>query len=241
MRVAPLTDDHTFLFADLAGFTALTEAHGDEHAADLAESFAECVRGLLAKASADEVKTIGDAIMIRADEARTAVPLAIKIVEEVQRRGDFPGVRVGMHTGPAVEREGDWFGATVNIAARVAGAAGGGEVLLTRTTRERAGAPAGVEFERHGETRLRNVSEPVVLYGAIRQGSKRGKLSIDPVCRMVVADGHGAGRLRFRDAEYVFCSLECAHAFAADPERYRGTDQSAVARPDPTHRRSTPL
>lgn len=222
MAITRLTDDHTFLFADLAGFTALTEAHGDDHAADLAESFADCVRGLLANASADEIKTIGDAIMIRANEARAAVPLAIEIVEEVQRRGEFPGVRVGMHTGSAVEREGDWFGTTVNVAARVAGVAGGGEVLLTQATRERAGSPPGIQFERHGETQLRNVSEPVVLYSAVRQGSSRGKLSVDPVCRMVVAEGHGAGRLRFRDAEYVFCSLECAHTFSADPERYLG-------------------
>lgn len=220
MRMTRLTDDHTFLFADLAGFTALTEAHGDEHAADLAEAFADCVRGLLAKTRAEEVKTIGDAVMIRTDEARTAVALAVGIVEEVPRRGEFPGVRVGMHTGSAVEREGDWFGATVNVAARVAGAAGGGEVLLTQATRERAGSPPGIQFERHGETRLRNVSEPVVLYSAVRQGSSRGRLSVDPVCRMVVAEGHAAGRLRFRDAEYVFCSLECAHAFSGDPERY---------------------
>ena len=219
MRMTRLTDDHTFLFADLAGFTALTEAHGDEHAADLAGAFARCVRALLTS-GADEVKTIGDAIMIRADEARTAVPLAVGIVEEVPRRGEFPSVRVGMHTGSAVERGGDWFGATVNVAARVAEAAGGGEVLLTQTTLDRGGSPPGIEFERHGETRLRNVSEPVVLYSAVRQGSTRGRLAVDPVCRMVVAGGHAAGRLRFRDAEYVFCSLQCAHTFSGDPDRY---------------------
>jgi adenylate cyclase len=52
----------TFLFADLSGFTALTEAHGDEQAADLTGGFCVAVRGLLAEHQAHEVKAIGDAL-----------------------------------------------------------------------------------------------------------------------------------------------------------------------------------
>jgi len=112
---------HTFLFADLAGFTALTEAHGDEEAADLAAEFFDCVRDLLPEYGGEEVKTIGDAVMLRCERPDAAVELGLRIVDEVRKRDHFPVVRVGMHTGPATERSNDWFGAAVNVAARVSG------------------------------------------------------------------------------------------------------------------------
>src|SRR5829696_8231536 len=127
----------TFLFADLSGFTALTEAHGDEEAANLVTRFAAEVRATLPDYGAEQVKTIGDAVMIRADIPERAVRLAIAIVHDLGRRHGHPAVRAGVHTGPAVERDGDWFGAAVNLAARVSGAASGGEVLVTADTASR--------------------------------------------------------------------------------------------------------
>lgn len=58
------------------------------------------------------VKAIGDAVMLRAPHAAAAVGLALALVEEVGQRHGHLTVRAGMHTGPAVERRGDWFGAT---------------------------------------------------------------------------------------------------------------------------------
>ena len=105
--------EHTFLFADLAGFTALTEAHGDARAADLAGEFCGSVKALLPDEGAEAVKTIGDAVMVRLSDARDAVRLAVRVTDEIGAQHGVPSVRVGMHTGPAVERTGDWFGATV--------------------------------------------------------------------------------------------------------------------------------
>jgi adenylate cyclase len=96
----------TFLFADLSGFTALTEAHGDEQAADLVGEFCVAVRQLLAAHQAQELKTIGDALMLRTADAAAAIRLRLCIVHDVGARHGFPLVRVGMHTGPAVERRG---------------------------------------------------------------------------------------------------------------------------------------
>ena len=116
-----MAHEHTFLFADLAGFTAMTEAHGDEPAADLAEEFSQLVRELLPTYDAHEVKLIGDAIMLRIPDPGNAVRLGLAIVCDVGLRHGSPTVRVGMHSGSAVKRSGDWYGSTVNIAARVAG------------------------------------------------------------------------------------------------------------------------
>jgi class 3 adenylate cyclase len=89
------------------------------------------VRQLLTAHQAQEVKTIGDALMLWTADAAAAIRLGLCIVQDVGAQHGFPLVRVGMHTGSAVERDGDWFGATVNLAARVSAAASGGEALLT--------------------------------------------------------------------------------------------------------------
>jgi adenylate cyclase len=211
---------HTFLFADLAGFTALTEAHGDEAAADLAADFFACVRELLPEYGAEEVKTIGDAVMVRCERADSAVELGLRIVDDVRRRTHFPIVRIGMHTGLATERAGDWFGAAVNIAARVSGIAGGDEVLVSSSTREAAGDREGIEFRHHGLRRFKNVNERVEVYRAAREGQESEGLPIDPVCRMAIDPGQAVGSLRFHDERYFFCSLECIQAFSEAPEEY---------------------
>jgi adenylate cyclase len=74
---------------------------------------------------------------------------------------------VGMDYGTAVHRAGDWFGATVNLAARVSGLAHGGEVLFTDTTLESAGDISDVLFEAHGVHHLRNVARPVRVFAAV--------------------------------------------------------------------------
>ncbi|MFN8215101.1 MAG: adenylate/guanylate cyclase domain-containing protein [Solirubrobacterales bacterium] len=211
----------TFLFADLAGFTALTEVHGDEEAADLAAEFFMAIRALLPEYRAVEIKCIGDAVMLRCPDAAGAVMLGLRIVDEVGSRPGVPSVRVGMNTGHAVERDGDWFGAAVNVAARVSAAAAGGEVLLTEATRLAAGLLGTVELVPRGRRALKNVAEPVLLYAVVTDGGRSGEaLPIDPVCRMAVDPEHSAGALRYDGARFVFCSLACAGAFAADPARY---------------------
>jgi adenylate cyclase len=152
---------HTFLFTDLVGFTALTATRGDHGAADVALAFYARVRALLPEYRAEEVKTMGDALMLRCEEPAHAVRLGLRIVRELEDDPVLPPVRVGMHCGPAVEREGDWYGATVNVAARLCAAAGGGEVLVSDATRVAAGPLRKVEL---GERRLhwlKNVTDPV--------------------------------------------------------------------------------
>jgi class 3 adenylate cyclase len=219
--------EHTFLFADLAGFTAMTEAMGDESAVEIAERFCDEIESLAPDFGAEVIKRIGDACMVRADEAASAVRFGLQIANEVGDRHYFPTVRVGMHTGPAVERDGDWLGGTVNLAARVSGEASGSEVLLTEATRMEAGALDGIELRERGRRELRNLAEPVVLYAAVLEGEETaGGLPIDPVCRMAVDPAHAAGSLVHEGVEYHFCSLPCAAKFAAAPGRY------VTARPD---------
>lgn len=213
---------HTFLFVDLAGFTALTEAHGDEQAADLATAFCTRMRKIAPRFDAEVVKSIGDAVMLRCQSADAALDLALEILDQEDARSGFPGVRIGMHSGPATERNGDWFGASVNVAARVSAVAAGGEIVLTDETVAGAQNLDDVELQRLGSRNLRNVTDAVTLYRASRRGAHRARADIDPVCRMTLAENGGIGSLTFEGTVFHFCSMTCAKRFTAAPDRYAG-------------------
>ncbi len=211
---------YTFAFADLAGFTALTEAHGDETAADVAQRFAERVADVLPE-GAEMVKTIGDAVMLRFADAPSAVRTGLLVSGGGLGDEASPAVRVGMHTGSAVQRGTDWFGEAVNIAARVAGQARGGETLLSDTTKLQSTGLDDVIFERLGPVDLRNVRTPVQLWRVRQVDPGRAAQVIDPVCRMAVDPAKAVGTLEHGGTRYTFCSLTCAALFATDPERYK--------------------
>jgi adenylate cyclase len=211
----------TFLFADIAGFTALTETHGDEQAAIVVQRFCDAVTSELPAFGATHVKTIGDAVMLHIPDPAQAVLLGLRIALDLLRGDRAPAVRVGLHHGPAIERDGDYFGATVNLAARVSAAATAGEVLLSGQTAALARNVEGVRYESRGTAELRNVREPVELIAAYRQGQTRlHRLTIDPVCRMAVKPESAAGRLVIDDTVYYFCSLTCAGQFAQQPKQF---------------------
>jgi class 3 adenylate cyclase/YHS domain-containing protein len=219
--MAERPSEHTFLFADLAGFTAMTEAMGDESAVEVAAEFCDELESLAPQFDAEVIKAIGDAVMVRADQAGAAIRFGLDIVNVVGERHFFPAIRVGMHTGPAIERDRDWFGASVNLAARVSAEASASEVLLTEGTQHEAGNLERIELREHGRRELRNVSEPVTLYIAVAEGQQtEAGFPIDPVCRMAVDPAHAAGQLLHEGIEYRFCSLSCAARFAAEPGRY---------------------
>ena len=119
------------------------------------------------------------------------------------------------------ERNGDYIGATVNLAARISGAASGGEVLLTAQTAALAPLIEGVLYESRGRRALRNIRDPIEIVAAVRHGptSEQG-LAIDPVCQMAVDPERAAGRLNYNDSTYFFCTLACAGEFARYPDRF---------------------
>jgi adenylate cyclase len=214
-------ETHTFLFADLAGYTALTEAMGDDSAADVAAEFCEHVRGLLADYDAEEIKVIGDAVMLRVPDAVAAARLAARIVADYGARHRALGVGVGIHTGTAVRRGDDWFGAAVNVASRVADVAAAGEVLLTEATHTAAGGVIAVRSR--GRRSFKHVGEPIALYELVLdRGDAARALPVDPVCRMAIDPELAIERVVYEGVEYHFCSAECARAFVAAPARYVG-------------------
>ena len=157
--------EHTFLFADLVGYTALTERRGDDAAADVAVAFQGVAGQIASQCGCEIVKNLGDAVMIHGDDPARVVALALRLRRELAAEGWCPPVRMGVHTGTAVRRGGDWYGSAVNVAARVADAAAAGEVLLSVATRERI-ARAGVSIADRGARTFKNVAAPLAVFAA---------------------------------------------------------------------------
>jgi len=145
-------------FADLAGYTKMTEEQGDEEAVTAVERFIEAVEATLPE-DARIIKTIGDEVMVVASDAGALTDWAVGFQELYQNR---PLPRIGIHYGETLYRDGDYYGREVNLAARVAARAAGGEILVTRTVVEAAGSH--LEFDLIGEVRLKGFAEPTELF-----------------------------------------------------------------------------
>jgi adenylate cyclase len=154
----------TFVFADLAGYTTLTEEQGDEAAARVAREFRRTMCALSRGHGAWQVKSMGDGVMIWAPDAARAVALAAQTVEEVGRRPDLLPVRLGVHTGPAMMRGCDWYGSAVNLAARLADAADPNGALVSAATRAAARGEPTRHIGAQRELMLRGVERPVAAW-----------------------------------------------------------------------------
>lgn len=209
--------DPAITFIDLAGFTALTEAHGDEHAADLIERFVSMSEERASKRDR-VVKSIGDAVLLRSDSSTDAVRLASDLMHSCTKEPDFPLLRGGIHTGPVIERNGDVFGGVVNLAARIAAQAHGGQLLVSAATYAAIDDPKPHVVDL-GSFSLKNVNDPIRLF-ELTLGLDHEFAGIDPVCRMRVERDRAGGRLRHDGIDYWLCSLDCAARFAANPAPY---------------------
>lgn len=170
-----------FLFADIARFTVFTEIYGDARAAELAWRLRLGVEEQLGD-DAHVIKTLGDAVMVRLADPAEAAAVGLRIVSRALPVAGDPPIRVGIHCGPAIESDGDFIGAAVNLAARVASLAGPGEVLVTEDVAI-AARRRGLPLDEFGECRLRNVANPVLLYTVReRPGTSEGHLQAMSDC-----------------------------------------------------------
>jgi adenylate cyclase len=146
------------VFADLAGYTRLTEEEGELQAVDAVERFVEAVEVTLPE-EARIIKTIGDEVMVVGSDPAALTDWAVGF-QRLQSERPLP--RIGIHYGVALYRDGDYYGRDVNIASRVAARSAGGEVLVTRPVVEHAGSH--LEFDRIAEVKLKGFSEPTEIF-----------------------------------------------------------------------------
>jgi adenylate cyclase len=153
-------------FADLSGYTRLTEESGDDAAARVALTLADLVSEIAARRRGTVVKMLGDGVHFHFADPRDAVLASLDIVETVRPRG-LPPAHVGVEAGPMVYDEGDYFGRTVNVAARIASAAGSDQVFVGEGFAELV-RPHGFRLREVGAFELKGISQRVRLFEAVR-------------------------------------------------------------------------
>jgi class 3 adenylate cyclase len=153
-------------FLDLTGYTALAEEQGDEAAAELASNLASFVQEAAQTHRGRPVKWLGDGVMFHFGDPGGAILSALDLVEQTEREVSVPA-RVGINAGAVIAQEGDYFGRTVNVAARIADYARPHEVLVSEEAKRSAGVDE-VEFELVGDVPLKGVSQAVRLHRALR-------------------------------------------------------------------------
>ncbi len=148
-------------FVDLTGFTRLTEEQGDALAAELAGRLAALVEGISRRYGGRPVRWLGDGGMLVFRDAEAAVGAAMEMVAQAER-GGLPPTHIGIHCGPVVFQDGDIYGSTVNVAARLSARAAPGEVLVSEPVADRVPQPSGLEPL--GAVELKGVAQPLHVW-----------------------------------------------------------------------------
>ncbi len=211
--------DLALLIADLCGYTALTETHGALTASETVLRFVH-----LAKACLDPgvsiVDSIGDEVFFSGADTLAVVRTGLRLRDSIEREPEFPRVSIGIHRGPIVEREGRLFGAPINLTARLAAHATGGQILCSEPIARAIDASTGVKPRPIGTHQFKNVTHAVPLFELVRVSEGPVATTTDPVCRMQVAIDGSTATIVHEGMTYRFCSTECARLFSDTPGAY---------------------
>jgi adenylate cyclase len=211
--------DIVLLVADLSGYTALTEAHGNISAAKVVNRYTEIAKESLYEGTS-LLEQVGDEVIIAGNDAAGIIKTALKLIHKIETEPFFPTVHAGIHAGKVLEQKGHYFGSALNIASRVASHARGCQILCTKAVVEMAGEMEDIKYRAVGEVNFKNIFEPVTIFEIITDCRKLEMNVIDPVCRMLVSPESAAAHLTFKDKNYYFCSFECAKKFTNRPELF---------------------
>jgi adenylate cyclase len=151
-------------FLDITGYTRLTQERGDDAAAELAATVARLVQRTSVQRGGKPIKWLGDGVMFYFGDPGPGVRAALEMVDGLAAAG-LPPAHVGLHAGPILFQEGDYFGQTVNLTARIAEYARPGEVLVSQTVAD-ASQEKGIAFADIGPVELKGVSGTVHLLRA---------------------------------------------------------------------------
>jgi adenylate cyclase len=168
--IAETKDDQlpAIAFLDLTAFTHLTDGSGDDVAAAGARDLDAVVRRTSVSWGGTLVKMLGDGAMLHFSDPAAAVLCCIALVEDIAAAG-LPPARFGVDSGPIIARDVDFFGHTVNVAARLVDYARPGEVLVTRGVVQ-AVASENLTFNEIGSVSLKGVASLVTVYTASHPG-----------------------------------------------------------------------
>ena len=197
----------SILIADLSGYTALTEAHGAETAADVIDEYLSHVDEALA-GDCYLHERVGDEVMIISASPDDLAATAAALLNNVFDKAHFLQLHGGLHTGTLLKRNNSFFGSSLNLASRIASKASPGSFLCSDIFFDALSEKYKTLFAPKGKHSFKNVTNEIELYEFLLHAGE--KFFIDPVCRMMVKE---TGIPHPANAEIFFCSAECLNAF----------------------------
>jgi len=197
------------LLADLSGYTALTEAHGAVSAADLVDKFVR-IAGSCLQGNSRLQERNGDEIMIVADSPDHLLETAIQIMQRAAAEEHFLQVHGGLHIGNVLQRHSSYFGAAINLTARIASKAAPGTFWCSGDFMKQLSGNAACSFLPMGEHHFKNVQQATTVAAVQLNGPAR--VLVDPVCRMRILDISRA-LAHATDPDLYFCSEGCRHIY----------------------------
>jgi len=156
------TTETAVAFADLVGFTELGETVDVQELGGLAGRLSKLASEVVEQ-PVRVIKQIGDAMMFVSPDAAAAVATCLELIERAEGEENFPPLRAGVAYGPAVNRWGDWFGSTVNVASRLTARARPGAVLVSEAVKEQVGEDT-FAWSAAGEKKLKGLNKPLTTY-----------------------------------------------------------------------------
>jgi class 3 adenylate cyclase len=184
-HLAPAGALVALLFTDLVGSTELLGQLGDDEAERLRRVHFGLLRDVAIVHSGQEVKNLGDGLMVAFPSAVNAVSCAIGIQQAVHRHNARQGddrlrVRVGLNVGEPIRDEGDYFGTPVIVAKRLCDEAAGGQILTSDLLREVVGSRGGFGFRPRGSLALKGISEPLAACEVLWEPATERRIPLPP-------------------------------------------------------------
>jgi adenylate cyclase len=198
------------LMADLSGYTALTETHGANSAADLVDKYITIVQKCLVGDSRLHERT-GDELMIVSQSADNLLATAIMICNSTSKEEHFLQVHGGMHYGPVLQRDNHFFGSTINLTSRIASKAGAGKFWCSSAFVNMLSAASTYNLISQGNHSFKNIAGQTEIF-QLRNEYNSGYY-IDPVCRMLILDTENAFTHPDKPGVY-FCSTHCSGIYS---------------------------
>jgi YHS domain-containing protein/class 3 adenylate cyclase len=197
----------SFLIVDIAGFTALTEIHGDYSAFKLVDKYNQIVNDSL-NPEVFLVERKGDEFLIVSDCSDCLIKTALCLLRNVENIKNFPTIHIGLHIGKVIESGGKYYGHTLNLTSRISQYSNGGEILCSEAFLRNTINKELYNFIPKGKIKFKNVMKPISLYSIIPE-IQNVNLAIDPICKMQIDIESTEFKYTNDQNEYYFCSQDC--------------------------------
>ena len=203
--------DLAILIADLTGYTAMTEVHGGVSASEIVDRYVALVNESLIGDSY-LAERIGDQAVVCSTDADNLAQTAIRLNDLTRQENLFLLIHAGIHYGKIVEKDGRFFGSTINTAARIAATAKGGQVLCSESFVNQLMVKESYKLSEVGVFEFKNMISKIRIFEIISANSEEPLLR-DPICHMLIAAPTEELTYLHNGQIVHFCSMLCLNTF----------------------------